>query len=75
MREHSSYLKYDDSGRCDLAVVHHFVPILDDGGKVGIYCIHCCYALFEHAGNLCVTPSGGLIEKKGSPEGVRWVGK
>ena len=58
----SSYLKYDDSGHCDLAPLHHFVPILDDGGKVGIFCIYCDYVLFEHVSNTYVTQSGELVE-------------
>ena len=63
----SSYLKYDDSGRCNLAPVHHFVPILDDGGRVGILCIYCDYVLFEHASNTFVTPGGEVIEATDNP--------
>lgn len=58
----SSQLKYDDSGHCYLAPVHRFVKVLDDGGKVGIYCIYCDYVLFEHAGDTCVTPGGELVD-------------
>ena len=58
----SRYLKYEDSGHCDLAPIHHFVPVFDNGGKVGIFCIYCEYVLFEHVSNTHVTPSGELIE-------------
>ena len=58
----SNQFKYDDSGHCDLAPLHRFVPVFDDGGKVGIMCIYCDYVLFEHASDTYVTPSGELVE-------------
>ena len=63
----SSALKYDDSGHCYLALFHHFVPIRDDGGKVGIYCTYCDYMLFEHVSNTHVTPSRELIRANSPP--------
>jgi hypothetical protein len=56
-------LTYDDSGHCELAPVHHFVQVFDDGGQVGIYCIYCDYILFEHLSSTYVTPKGDLIDQ------------
>ena len=63
-------MKYDDSGHCGLALVHHFVSIVDNGGQVGIYCTHCEYILFEHVSDTSVTPSGKLIAAN-SPSAIR----
>jgi len=52
------YLTYDDSGHCDFAAIHHFVPVFDEGGQLGIYCIYCDYILFEHLSREYVTPKG-----------------
>jgi hypothetical protein len=54
--------KHDDSGHCIFGQNRHFVPIFDDGQKVGICCTYCSYMLFEHVGNVYVTPCGELIE-------------
>jgi|GEM_PF-6272826 len=54
--------EYDDSGRCPVAQVHHFVPIFDNDHKLGICCTYCSYMLFEHVGDVYVTPAGELIE-------------
>lgn len=61
-RMNSDSFKYNNSGHCDLAPFHRFVPVFDHGGKVGVMCIYCEYVLFEHASNTYVTPGGGLIE-------------
>lgn len=70
----SGYLKYDDSGHCDFAQIHQFVSICDNDGKVGIYCVHCGYILFEHSGNMYLTPGAELIEMIDQSSEVGWTG-